>query len=117
MREALAVRRKTLGDEHPAVGTALNNLGLLLKTMGDYEAAEPLLLQSHEALRSSHGAAHTETVAVLNRIIELYESWGKPDHAAEFRAMLPAPEDAAMLPADEASTRLPTPKGSAAPSP
>ena len=38
-REALAMNRKLLGNEHPDVATSLNNLADLLERKGDYEAA------------------------------------------------------------------------------
>jgi tetratricopeptide (TPR) repeat protein len=37
---------KVLGEEHPAVATALNNLAVLLKAQGKYDEAEPLYQQS-----------------------------------------------------------------------
>ena len=44
--EALAMRRRLLGDEDPDVATSLNNLAKLLKEKGDLEAAEPLHRQA-----------------------------------------------------------------------
>ena len=41
-RNALAINRKFLGNEHPSVAKCLSYLGDLLKDKGDFEAAEPL---------------------------------------------------------------------------
>ena len=36
--------RQYLGEEYPTFATALDNLGLLYKTVGNHTDAEPLLL-------------------------------------------------------------------------
>ena len=41
-REALAVRRRTLGDEHPDTLVSINNLANLLSDQGKLGDAEPL---------------------------------------------------------------------------
>ena len=40
-----------LGEEYPTFATALGNLGLLYKTVGNYTDTEPLLLQALAAYR------------------------------------------------------------------
>ena len=42
-KEALEIRQKVLGREHPDTATSLNNLAELYEAMGDYAKAEPLL--------------------------------------------------------------------------
>ena len=41
-KEALAIRKKVLGEEHPSVATSLNNLGLLYNNQGKYDEAEKM---------------------------------------------------------------------------
>jgi len=36
-----------------------------------------------------HRTAPARTVEAVKRLVALYEAWGKPDKAAEFRALLP----------------------------
>ena len=50
-REALEVRRATLGNRHPDTLASIGNLGLLLKDKGDLTAAEPL---HREAVEGRH---------------------------------------------------------------
>jgi len=45
-------------------------------------------VKSYSLLKKQFGASHRRTVAALKRIIELYEAWGKPDKAEEYRALL-----------------------------
>ena len=42
-KEALQIRQKVLGPEHPDTAQSLNNLAELYQAMGDYAKAEPLL--------------------------------------------------------------------------
>ena len=37
LREALDVRRRVFGADHPAVAQSLNNLGVVLRQRGDYD--------------------------------------------------------------------------------
>ena len=34
------------------------------------------------------GATHERTVKTINALVDLYEAWGKPDRAAEYRERL-----------------------------
>ena len=47
-QEALRIRQKVLGPEHPDTAISLNNLAVLYQDIGEYAKAEPLL---REALR------------------------------------------------------------------
>ena len=42
LREALEVKRETLGSRHPSMIGSINNLGLVLLAKGDLAAAEPI---------------------------------------------------------------------------
>ena len=41
-RQALEIRRKALGEEHPDYAISLSNLANIYSSMGDYGSAEPL---------------------------------------------------------------------------
>ena len=96
LREALELHRKA-----PPVGTwawvtAENEslLGGCLAAQGRYAAAEPLLLQSYGALKDKPAAPPLRKLQALERIVKLYEGWGKPEKAAEWRKKLPAAPNA-----------------------
>jgi tetratricopeptide (TPR) repeat protein len=81
-------RRMHAGGEFPPL-IAIYNLALVHHRLGDYDKAEPLLL---ELLEISHGVlieGHPDTVAAMNELIKLYEAWGKPQKAEEWRSKLP----------------------------
>jgi len=92
IEEALAIYRNRLPRGHRRIVNAESALGAILGAQGRYEEAERLLVESYEALRSG-GERAPEQLNALQRIIDFYESWGKPETAAEYRALLPNAED------------------------
>ena len=94
LAEAVELCPRVLGDEHPTTLSAMNSLAGLYKNQGKYDKAEPLLLDLFSRTRDGPRPAHPlGREAIGNRLIHLYEAWGKPDKAAEYRAMLLAPEE------------------------
>ena len=65
-----------------------NYLTELYTEQGDHNKAEPLLIKAIEGHRLKLGDAHPHTKDSLNRLIDLYEAWNKPEKAAEWRAKL-----------------------------
>ena len=61
-REALEVRRETLGNRHPDTLISINNLGILLKVKGDLAAAELLYREALEVRRETLGDRHLSTL-------------------------------------------------------
>ena len=75
-REALEVKRETLGDRHPDTLLTINNLGGLLKGKGDLAAAEPLLREALEVQRETLGDRHPDTLISMNNLGVLLEDKG-----------------------------------------
>lgn len=69
--------------------TGRSTLGRALAVRGDYEAAEPLLRDSYEWVASSW-PQHPVLPDLLDRVVALYEDWGRPGRAAEYREHLDA---------------------------
>ena len=58
-----------------------------------YAAAEPLLRNGYEGLRRTQGGIVREVKdatlrGALERLVQLYDAWGKPDEAAKWRKEL-----------------------------
>ena len=66
--EALAARRRTLGDEDPSTLTSINNLGSLQTDKGDYAGAESLLEEALAASRRTLGDDHPHTLASIGNL-------------------------------------------------
>jgi hypothetical protein len=86
-REALEIIRPQLGPDHNRTREAEGALGAALSAQRRWAEAEPLLLSYHGALESRPGV-EGDVREVLERIVEMYIGWGKPDKAAEWRAKL-----------------------------
>ncbi len=90
-------------DWHTADTRSL--LGESLVGQGQYEEAEPHLLEGHAGLDATTpiGRRRRHLPPSVERLVHLYEAWGKPDKAAEWRAKLPTEQDAVAsdTPADE----------------
>lgn len=84
-QESLEGFRKILPPEHWMLGVALLNLGRCQTALGDYSAAERTLLDAHALLEKKMGATHGRTRQVKAALAELYEAWGKPERAEEWR--------------------------------
>jgi serine/threonine protein kinase len=91
LRESLALRRKSLPAGHWMISSSESALGACLTAEGRYAEAEALLLRAHSGLESSRGHDHERTVEARQRLVALYEAWGRPDRAAAWRGGPPAP--------------------------
>jgi len=87
-QEALAIFRAAKSSWR--VPDAESVLGSCLVAEGRFAEAEPLLLGSYSILKASPEGAHYAPAA-LQRIVDLYEAWGRPDRAAPWRALLSSP--------------------------
>ena len=78
--------------------------GEVLAARGRYAEAQPVLLDSYDRLTASESANRRNVQEALERIIRLYEAWGKDEAAAEWRAKRPpAALTIAPIDADTAS--------------
>ncbi|MCP3963916.1 MAG: serine/threonine protein kinase [bacterium] len=62
-------------------------LGLLLMDAENYEEAADYLVRGYEGLAEIRGANSYRTQRALDRVIELYDKWGKSEEAARYRAL------------------------------
>ena len=91
--EVVRSARASLPQGHWFVGFFLGKYGLLMYDLKRYAEAEAALLEAHELLAAAFGANHDRATSVGRSIVKLYDAWGKPDEAAEWRAKLPEPGD------------------------
>ena len=85
LREALAIRKKILPQGDISISIAVSALGECLSVQQRYAEAEPLLTDSYNELKSKLGDQEKRTVEARQRLAKLYDAWGKPDQAAQFR--------------------------------
>jgi serine/threonine protein kinase len=74
-READSIYTLRLPPEHRYRRLNANLLGAILCGLGRYSEAEPLLVESYEALRDDAGVSRATKGKMLARLISLYEAW------------------------------------------
>ena len=93
LREALEAREQTMPD-HFLTWNTMSLLGGALAGQGMREEAEPLLIEGYEKLQAPDVPIWKARKAkALQRIVDLYEAWGKPDEAAKWREVEAPPSE------------------------
>jgi len=81
---ALAIREDQLGPHHHDTAQSLNNLGALLKNMGQYEEARPFYERALAIREEQLGPQHPSTATSLNNLGELLRAMGQYEEARPF---------------------------------
>jgi Tfp pilus assembly protein PilF len=91
LRDCLAIREQTIPDEWPRFN-AMSLLGGSLLGQNKYAEAEPLILRGYEGMKARAAtipvAAQYLLPEAAGRIIALYDAWGRPGQANDWRAKL-----------------------------
>ena len=69
------------GPSHPEYARARTELANFYLTLGNYAAAEPLLVTSRQVLRDKYGPNHPEYATATQNLAGLYEATGEADSA------------------------------------
>jgi serine/threonine-protein kinase len=88
LRESLALRRRTLPEGHWMIASSESILGEHLARAGRYAQAESLLVASAGKLAEIRGENATVVQDARARLVSLYEAWGRPADAAQWRARI-----------------------------
>src|SRR5262249_39359337 len=100
LRECLAIREKVIPDDWSRF-SAMGLLGGALLGRGRYAEAEPLVVTGYEGMKSraSRSSARWQfspLPVAAERVVRLYEAWGKPEKArvwAEKLGLADLPKD------------------------
>ena len=94
--ESLAVREKSQPDEWTTFNTR-SLLGGSLLGQKKYADAEPLIVAGYEGMKAREAKipppGKPGFTEAAERVVRLYEEWGKKDKAAEWRTRLAKPTD------------------------
>jgi len=90
LRSCLEVRRSALPEADWHVADTKSLLGAAIAGQNRFEEAEPLLLDAYRRLLASSDAIPDSIRAerldgARARVVQLYEAWGRPDKADEYR--------------------------------
>jgi serine/threonine protein kinase/tetratricopeptide (TPR) repeat protein len=90
-RQCLAIREKVQPENWITFSTR-SQLGDTLLAQKRYAEAEPLILQGYEGMKSREAKIpvpqRKRLVEAAERVVKLYEAWGKPEKAADWRKKL-----------------------------
>ena len=84
----MKIRAENLPETHFLRATADGALGEFLAALGNYSEAEPLLLKSYQSLNQTQIPDSPRIKTARQRVVALYEKWGKPERASEYRSSL-----------------------------
>ncbi len=90
-QEAIETRRRVLGETHPSTARSRARLSEMFVAQRRYGDAEPLALAASQGFLASLGAVHELTQSTVRELAQLYDAWGKPAQAAEWRSKLTTP--------------------------
>jgi tetratricopeptide (TPR) repeat protein len=88
LRTSLVTRQKTLPEGHLLIADTMSRLGGAVAGQGKLAEAEPMLLEGYAMMRENRRATASDKREAIERIVQLYESWGKAAQAAEWRERL-----------------------------
>jgi tetratricopeptide (TPR) repeat protein len=86
LREALEIRTRLLPGGNQLIGASEGALGECLTTQKRYAEAEPLLQRSYATMKVVQGERSPLTLEAVRRLAALYQTWGKREQAARYRA-------------------------------
>ncbi len=91
LRECRAIREKAIPADWPTFNT-MSQLGGALLGQGKFAAAEPLIVQGYAGMKAREPAippaGRPRLPEAAERVVRLYERWGKPERLEEWKAKL-----------------------------
>ncbi len=88
LRKALGIQEKRLPPEHWRTARTRSWLGATLVALGEYEDAEPILLQAYETLTAKRPLGDRCRRETIQALIDLYDSWDDPEKAQSWRILV-----------------------------
>jgi serine/threonine protein kinase/Flp pilus assembly protein TadD len=85
LREALSIREEKFPPDDWGRFATESMLGEALAGQGKLDRAEPLLLRGYEGMKDDPAAIELRKREALDRIVRLYEMWGKPEKVTAWR--------------------------------
>ncbi|MCZ6916337.1 MAG: serine/threonine-protein kinase, partial [Gemmatimonadetes bacterium] len=74
LEQALALRERALGPDHPDVARSLKDLANLHRTVGDFDEAEPLLVRALAIEEAAYGPVHADVAETVSGLAALHWS-------------------------------------------
>jgi eukaryotic-like serine/threonine-protein kinase len=85
-RQAADTYERAMSADYWVPNAIRLNLSRCLIATRQYDEAERILLTAHERLGRALGISSDQTDRARDMLVQLYEAWGRPDRAAEYRS-------------------------------
>ncbi|MBL0131657.1 MAG: tetratricopeptide repeat-containing protein [Chitinophagaceae bacterium] len=82
--ESTAIRKKTVGENHPDYARGLNNMAVLYDLMGQYEIAKMLYVQAIEIRKKTLGENHPDYAYSLINLAATLDNMGEKEQSEQF---------------------------------
>jgi len=92
LRQALDIRTRLLPKGNLGIAKAEGALGECLTMQKKYAEAEPVLVDSYQTLESTTVSNDGRRTEAMQRLVNLYREWGKPQKAATYAAQESLPK-------------------------
>jgi tetratricopeptide (TPR) repeat protein/predicted Ser/Thr protein kinase len=83
LQQALEIRQRALGDDHPDLAHALANLALVAEAEGQLEEARALYERALAIIGKQLGGDHPEAASILNNLAEIHRVAGEFEQAKQ----------------------------------
>jgi serine/threonine protein kinase len=93
LSQVRTIYRKVCSDDAWSLASADSALGACLTELGRYDEAEPLVVESYRVMMDRRGAGDRYVDEARNRVVRLYEAWGKAEQAAQWRETPPVDDN------------------------
>ncbi len=87
-RECVSIRSQVLPADHWLTANARSVLGGCLLEQRAFAEAEPMLVESRAVLTAQLSAEHGLSIDATERLVRLYDRWGRPELADVYRQKL-----------------------------
>ncbi|MHC4219467.1 MAG: tetratricopeptide repeat protein, partial [Planctomycetota bacterium] len=90
-RQLVDLRQLAYTADNLMITWATVEVARCLTKLNRFVEAEPMLQEALRRVESEHGRDHARTKTVRTHLAALYEAWGKPDQAQQYRDATSAP--------------------------
>jgi eukaryotic-like serine/threonine-protein kinase len=87
-REGLSILEEVHPENHQELAHNRVRFGAVLVALRRFAEAEALLLRGYQTLEAQLGVEHTRTRQAAERLVELYEAWGRTEQGEPYRLAL-----------------------------
>jgi serine/threonine-protein kinase len=87
IEESLMIYQKSLEADHPDIALAEAILADCMIGLREFQKAEDLLQHAYPIFKAKTGENHPDSIEMATVLVRLYDRWGKPEKANQYRKL------------------------------